>query len=46
MVTFFERRLSNTNEEGLWIFRVGDIGLEANVESPNVRQIPLEQGIA
>ncbi|XKL63994.1 hypothetical protein PGB90_006358 [Kerria lacca] len=36
-------RLSNTNEEGLWIFRVGDIGLEANVESPNVRQIPLEQ---
>lgn len=31
---WFFSRLSNLNEGGLWLFRIGDIGSEADVEGP------------
>lgn len=37
-------RLSNTNEAGVWLFRVGDISPEGNAEEPDVRQIMSPQG--
>lgn len=36
-------RLSNTNEAGVWMFRIGNIDSDKNVEEPNLPHFPFKE---